>query len=151
MLREIHDIRGWLRIRYLKCTLEKKYAIYQLLTCESRDKCLVLKIHIWWRHQMETFSALLALCAGNSTVTSEFPSKRSMTQSFPVCLICALTNGWANNRDAGNFRRHRAYYDGIIMISNLHKDKPLFIYFIYMYKNSCKQSLLHSRLQYSWK
>ena len=28
----------------------------------------------WWRHQMETFSAftLLALCAGNSPVTSEF-------------------------------------------------------------------------------
>ena len=25
----------------------------------------------WWRHQMETFSALLALCAGNSPVTGE--------------------------------------------------------------------------------
>ena len=27
----------------------------------------------WWRHQMETFSALLALCAGNSPVTGVFP------------------------------------------------------------------------------
>ena len=27
----------------------------------------------WWRHQMETFSLLLALCAGNSPVTGEFP------------------------------------------------------------------------------
>ena len=27
----------------------------------------------WWRHRMETFSALLALCAGNSSVTGEFP------------------------------------------------------------------------------
>ena len=26
----------------------------------------------WWRHQMETFSALLAICAGNSPVTGEF-------------------------------------------------------------------------------
>ena len=30
----------------------------------------------WWHHQMETFSALLALCAGNSLVTGEFPSQR---------------------------------------------------------------------------
>ena len=29
----------------------------------------------WWRHQMETFSALLALCKGNSSVTGEFPSQ----------------------------------------------------------------------------
>ena len=26
---------------------------------------------IWWRHQMETFSALLAICAGNSPVPGE--------------------------------------------------------------------------------
>ena len=30
----------------------------------------------WWRHQMEAFSALLALCAGNSPVTGEFPSQK---------------------------------------------------------------------------
>ena len=38
----------------------------------------------WWRHQMETFSALLALCAGNSPVTSEFPVQRPATRSFDV-------------------------------------------------------------------
>ena len=37
----------------------------------------------WWR-QMETFSALLALCAGNSPITGEFPSQRSVTRSFDV-------------------------------------------------------------------
>ena len=37
-----------------------------------------------WRHQMETFSALLALCAGNSPVTGEFPSQRPVTRSFNV-------------------------------------------------------------------
>ena len=35
----------------------------------------------WWRHH-ETFSALLALCAGDSPVTDEFPAQRPMTQSF---------------------------------------------------------------------
>ena len=38
----------------------------------------------WWRHQMETFSALLALSAGNSPVTGEYHSQRSVTRSFDV-------------------------------------------------------------------
>ena len=36
----------------------------------------------WWRHQLETFSALLALCAGNSPVTGEFPTQRPVTRNF---------------------------------------------------------------------
>ena len=36
----------------------------------------------WWRHEMESFPALLALCAGNSPVTGEFPAQRPVTQSF---------------------------------------------------------------------
>ena len=38
----------------------------------------------WWRHQMETFSALLAICAGNSPVPGEFPAQRPVTRSFHV-------------------------------------------------------------------
>ena len=38
----------------------------------------------WWRHQMGKFSALLALCSGNSPVTGEFPSQRPVTRSFDV-------------------------------------------------------------------
>ena len=37
-----------------------------------------------WRHQMETFSALLAICAGNSPVNGEFPAQRPVTRSFDV-------------------------------------------------------------------
>ena len=33
---------------------------------------------------METFSALLAFCAGNSPVASEFPTQRPATRSFDV-------------------------------------------------------------------
>ena len=43
----------------------------------------------WWRHQMETFP-----------------------RYWP---ICAWTNGWANNQDAGDLRRHRAHYDDSVM------------------------------------
>ena len=38
----------------------------------------------WWRHQMETFSALLAICAGNSSVIGEFSTQRPVTRSFDV-------------------------------------------------------------------
>ena len=57
--------------------------------------------HIMRRHQMKTFSALLALCAGNSPVTGEFPSQRPVTRSFDVfsdlCLNRRLSKyswGW---------------------------------------------------------
>ena len=41
-------------------------------------------------NMMETFSALLALCAGNSAVTGEFPTQRSVTRSFDVCFALHL-------------------------------------------------------------
>ena len=45
---------------------------------------LVPNRRIIWRHQMETFSALLAFCAGNSPVPGEFPAQRPVTRSFDV-------------------------------------------------------------------
>ena len=38
----------------------------------------------WWRHQMEPFSALLAICAGNSPVPGEFLAQWPVTRSFDV-------------------------------------------------------------------
>ena len=40
-------------------------------------------------------------------------------------LICAWTNGWANNQDPGDLRRHRAHYDVTAtshMVSVIHPD-----------------------------
>ena len=37
-----------------------------------------------WRHQMETFSALLVIFPGNSSVLGEFPAQRPVTGSFDV-------------------------------------------------------------------
>ena len=41
-------------------------------------------IYIWLRHQMETLSALLAICAGDTAVTGDFPAQRPMTRSVAV-------------------------------------------------------------------
>ena len=46
--------------------------------------------YTWWRHKMEIFSALLALCVGNSPVTGEFPSQRPVTRSFSVLFDVRL-------------------------------------------------------------
>ena len=55
----------------------------------------------WWHHQMETFSALLAIWAGNSPVPGEFLAQRPVTRSFDVffdlCLDKRLSKqswGW---------------------------------------------------------
>ena len=42
------------------------------------------RFNSWWRHQMETFSALLTICAGNSPVTGELLAQRPVTRSFDV-------------------------------------------------------------------
>ena len=64
---------------------------------------------------METFSALLAICAGNSPVTGEFPAQRPVTRSFDVFFDLRLITGWVNNIEAGDLRCHRAHYDVIVM------------------------------------
>ena len=48
--------------------------------------CIIILINVgsWWRNQMKTFSASLALCAVNSPVTGEFPAQRPVTWSFDV-------------------------------------------------------------------
>ena len=61
----------------------------------------------WCRHQMEIFSALLALCAGNSPV----PQTGQWRGALMLSLICAWINRWVNNREAGDLRLHRAHYD----------------------------------------
>ena len=45
----------------------------------------------WWRHQMETFFALLAFCAGNSPAAGEFPAQRPVTRNFKVFFDLCLT------------------------------------------------------------
>ena len=67
----------------------------------------------WRRHEMETFFALLALCAGNSLVTGEFPSKGQWRGALVLSLICALNKrlskqslGWWFETPSRSLWRH---------------------------------------------
>ena len=66
----------------------------------GRHEDLPLGMQTWWRHQMEIFSALLALSVGNSPVTGEFPSQRPVTRSFDVFLDLRL-NKRLNKQSCG--------------------------------------------------
>ena len=50
---------------------------------EMSDK-MISRTETWWRHQMEPFSALLAIFAVNSPVPGEFPTQRPVTRSCDV-------------------------------------------------------------------
>ena len=78
----------------------------------------------WWRHQMESLSTLLAICAGNSPVTVKFPAQTPGTRSFDVFFDLRLINGWVNNGEAGDVRRHCAHYDVIVMERGLSEMRP---------------------------
>ena len=124
--------RAWVSFQY-KDVPDIRLRIYTDAHC--KDKMVVRPSYLyignswtgntWWRHQMETFDASLAFCAGNWPVTGEIPARRPVTQSFGVSLICAWKSGWVNNRDAGDLRRHRAHYNVIVMMVLSYWNSPL--------------------------
>ena len=65
----------------------------------------------WWRHQMEAFSALLALCVGIRRSPVNSPHKGQWRGILMFSFICAWINGWVNNREDGDLRRHITHYD----------------------------------------
>ena len=90
-----------------------------------RFRCILFKVGLsqkqsWWRHQMETFSALPAICARNSPVTGEFLAQRPVTRSFDVFFYLRWINGYVNNGEAGDLRRHHIHYDVTVMIQFAH-------------------------------
>ena len=69
---------------------------------------------------METFSALLAICAGNSPVPGEFPAQRPVTRSFDVFFDLRLNKrlskqpwGWWFETPAWSLWRHRNVWKGL--------------------------------------
>ena len=106
-----------------------------------------------WCHQMETFSALLAFCAGNSPVTCEFSIQRPVMRALIFSLICTWTNSWANNGDAGDLRCHHAHYDVTVMSSAFILYQYITMTSRHCWNNSFCESTFHSYVkmcQCSW-
>ena len=72
---------------------------------------------IWWCHQMKPFTALLALCEGIHRPSVDSPHRGLWRGALMFSLMCPWKNGWANNLDPGDLRRHGAHYDFTLMIA----------------------------------
>ena len=64
---------------------------------------------------METFSVLLAPCAGFLPVTGEFPSQRARKAGFAVFFDVSLTKWLHKQLRAGDLRRHDGHCDVTVM------------------------------------
>ena len=79
---------------------------------------------------METFSALLARCAGIHRSLVNYPHKGQWRGALMFSAICAWINGWVNNREAGVLWRHRGHCDVIAMSNAVHPMKNAWFYLI---------------------
>ena len=66
---------------------------------------------IKWKH----FPRYWPFVRGNHRSPVNSPHKDQCRGALMFTLICARINGWVNNREAGDLRRHRAHYDVIVM------------------------------------
>ena len=73
----------WSMCCVLQLNVEEILTVISSHECHMWDTCRQ-NPPTWWHHQMETFSALLAICAGNSPVSGEFPAQRPVTRSFDI-------------------------------------------------------------------
>ena len=69
----------------------------------------------WWRHQMEIFPCYWPFVRGTHRSPVDSPHKGQWRGPLVFFFICAWTNGWANNRDAGDLRLHGAHYVVTVM------------------------------------
>ena len=103
-----------------------------LLTLESfepsnrqGDRCDDLCVSVYGplHDEVIKFSALLAFVEGFHRSAVNSPHKGQWRGTLMFSLICIWTNGWVNNQDAGDLRRHRAHYD-ISVMSQAHICTP---------------------------
>ena len=87
----------------------KLFNSLSMLTTKKNIQTLYYCPLSWRHHQMETFSTLLALCAGTSSVTCEFHTQRPVMLSFDVFLDLRLNKhswGWWFETSSGSLWHH---------------------------------------------
>ena len=115
-----HALRFQLKIWYRYSVGYKTYSVGISPELGHRDLFQLLSLGTWRPHQMKTLSASWALCEGNPPVIGGFSSQWPVTWSFDIFFRCAWTNGWGNNRDAGDLGRRGTHCDVIVMTGNYH-------------------------------
>ena len=97
--------------------------IYKLVACDNIFKSINVDTEI---SMMTSSNGNIFHVTGH--LSGEFnrhrwiprPHKGQWRGALMFSLICARINGWVNNREAGDLRRHRAHCDVTIMLSLVH-------------------------------
>ena len=76
------------------------------------NPCAIHDDVIKWKHLPRYWPLVWGI--HRSSVNS--PHKGQWRGALMFCFIYAWINGWVNNREAGDLRRHRAHYDGIVTL-----------------------------------
>ena len=111
-----------IRVNNVQILLYSGRAPHQLIRVKVNITASQKNFHTptWWRHQIEPFSALQALCAGNSKAPENSPYGDQWRGTLMFSLICVWINDWVNTREAGDLRHPRGHYDVNILINAPH-------------------------------
>ena len=69
----------------------------------------------WWRHKWNHFPRYWPFVRGIHRSPVNSPHKGQWRGALMFSLICTWIDGWVNNREAGDLRRHRAHYEVTVM------------------------------------
>ena len=78
------------------------------------NPCINFSVHdnvIKWKH----FPRYWPFVRGTHRSPVNSPHKGQWRGALMFSSICTWINGWVNNHEAGNLRRHRAHYDVTVM------------------------------------
>ena len=115
-LKPLPDLQAAGRATVRKCCYGVDLHGATVMSSSAAATSAIIWIHdSWWRHQMKTFSALLAISAGIHRSQVNITHKSQWRGALMFSLICAWINGWVNN-EAGDLRRHCAHYDVTAML-----------------------------------
>ena len=101
----------WCPYTVAACYVEMIYVTYnptlRIYHCSHRYNMMTSS----WNH----FPRCWPFVQGINRSPVNSPHKGQWRGVLMFSLMCAWTNDWVNNRDAGDLRRHRAHYDVIVM------------------------------------
>ena len=95
--------------------------VSKLMVPQRSTSCTSLILYVTYYHddviKWKHFPRYWSFVRGNRRSPVNFPHKGQRRGALMFSLICAWTNGWANNRDVGDLRHHRAPYGVTVMVS----------------------------------
>ena len=100
---KVENMSWWNKSKYFVLTLWTQ----QILTGQRNAWRYVIK----WKH----FQRYWPFVSRIHRWPVDSPQKGQWRGALMSSLILAWANGWANNQDAGDLRRHPAHYDAIVM------------------------------------